>query len=46
MIGDVIEKIFQTDRHTGSALSMCLMVIILVFIIFMNRFGDEEAVGI
>ena len=46
MIGDVIEKVFQTDRHTGSALSLCLMVVILLFIIVMNRFGDEEAVGI
>lgn len=46
MIGDVIEKVFQTDRHTGSALSLCLMVIILMFIIVMNRFGDEEAVGV
>lgn len=46
MIGDVIEKVFQTDRHTGSALSLCLMVIILLFIIVMNRFGDEEAVGV
>lgn len=46
MIGDVIEKVFQTDRHTGSAISLCLMVVILLFIIIMNKFGDEEAVGI
>ncbi|MGN0452262.1 MAG: ABC transporter permease [Ruminococcus sp.] len=46
MIGDVIEKVFWTDRHTGSAISLCLMVVILLFIIIMNRFGDEEAVGI
>ncbi len=46
MIGDVIEKLFWTDRHTGSAIALCLMVVILVFMIIMNRFGDEEAVGV
>lgn len=46
MIGDVIEKIFWTDRHTGSAVSLIMMIVILLFIIIMNRFGDEEAVGI
>lgn len=43
MIGDVIENIFQRDKHVGSALSLALMVIILIFIIVMNKFGDEEA---
>lgn len=46
MIGDIIERLFWTDRHTGSAIALCLMVVILVFMIIMNRFGDEEAVGI
>lgn len=46
MIGDVIEKVFQNDRHTGSAISLLLMMIILMFIIIMNQFGDEEAVGV
>ncbi len=46
MIGDVIEKIFQGDRHTGSAISLVLMMIILLFLIVMNYFGDEEAVGV
>ena len=43
MIGDVIENIFQRDKNVGSAISLALMVIILLFIIFMNKFGDEEA---
>ncbi len=43
MIGDVIENIFQRDKNVGSALSLALMVIILIFLLIMNRFGDEEA---
>lgn len=43
MIGDVIENIFQRDKNIGSALSLALMVIILIFLVLMNRFGDEEA---
>lgn len=43
MIGDVIENIFQRDKNVGSAISLALMVIILIFIIVMNKFGDEEA---
>lgn len=43
MIGDVIENIFQRDKNVGSALSLLLMVIILIFLVIMNRFGDEEA---
>lgn len=46
MIGDIIEKVFQSDRHTGSAISLLLMMVILLFIIIMNQFGDEEAVGV
>ncbi len=46
MIGDVIESVFKADRNLGSALSLCLMVVILLFIILANRFGDEEAVGV
>ena len=46
MIGDVIEKVFQSDHHTGSAIALVLMIVILGFLVFMNRFGDEEAVGI
>lgn len=43
MIGDVIENIFQRDKNVGSALALALMVIILIFIVIMNKFGDEEA---
>lgn len=43
MIGDVIENIFQRDKNVGSALSLALMVIILICLVIMNRFGDEEA---
>lgn len=43
MIGDVIENIFQRDKNVGSAISLALMIIILIFIIIMNKFGDEEA---
>ena len=45
MIGDVIEQIFLTDQNTGSAISLILMVFILVFLIIMNLFGDEEAIA-
>ena len=46
MIGDVIENLYKSDRHTASAIALCLMIVILVFMVIMNRFGDEEAVGI
>ena len=45
MIGDVIENIFQRDKNVGSAISLALMVIILILIIVMNKFGDEEVVA-
>lgn len=45
MIGDVIERVFQSDHNTGSAIALVLMVVILGFLVFMNRFGDKEAVG-
>ena len=44
MIGDIIEKIFWTDQNTGSAISLMLMVFILIFLVVMNIFGDEEAI--
>jgi len=46
MIGDVIEKTFFGNYHTGSALSLVLMIGILFFLIIMNKFGDEEAIGL
>lgn len=45
MIGDVIDKVFWTDQNTGSAISLILMVFILIFLIIMNLFGDEEAIA-
>ena len=45
MIGDIIDKIFFIDQNTGSAISLVLMIFILVFLILMNLFGDEEAIA-
>jgi spermidine/putrescine transport system permease protein len=45
MIGDIINKIFWTDQNTGAAISLILMVLIFVFLIIMNFFGDEEAIA-
>lgn len=45
MIGDVIENIFPRDKNVGSALSLALMIIIFIFLVIMNRFGDEEVVA-
>ena len=45
MIGDVIDKIFWSDNNTGSAIALNLMVAILLFLIVLNFFGDEEAIA-
>ena len=45
MIGDVIERVFQFNHNDGSAIALVLMVVILGFLVFMNRFGDKEAVA-
>lgn len=45
MIGDVIERVFQFNHNNGSAIALVLMIVILGFLVFMNRFGDKEAVG-
>ena len=45
MIGDVIDRIFLNDQNTGSAISLILMLFILVFLVLMNLFGDEEAIA-
>lgn len=45
MIGDVIERVFQSDQNTGSAIAVVLMIVILGFLVCMNKFGDEEAVS-
>lgn len=45
MIGDVIERVFQFNHNSGSAIAVVLMVVILGFLVFMNRFGDKEAMN-
>lgn len=45
MIGDVIDRIFWSDSNTGSAIALILMVAILIFLIILNFFGDEEAIA-
>ena len=45
MIGDIIDKIFFTNNHIGSAISLVLMIFIFVFLVLMNLFGDEEAIA-
>lgn len=45
MIGDVIDKIFWSDHNTGSAIALILMVAILIFLVILNFFGDEEAIA-
>lgn len=45
MIGDVIDRIFWSDQNTGSAIALVLMVAILIFLIILNFFGDEEAIA-
>ncbi len=45
MIGDVIDQIFWTDQNVGSAISLILMILIFVFLVLMNLFGDEEAIA-
>ena len=45
MIGDVIDNIFWTDQNTGAAISLLMMVLIFVFLVLMNLFGDEEAIA-
>ena len=44
LIGDVIEMQFQTayNYHLGAAISLLLMVLILLSLAVMNRFGDTE----
>jgi spermidine/putrescine transport system permease protein len=44
LVGDLIELQFLTayDYHTGAALSLILMAIIIISILVMNRFGDSQ----
>ena len=44
LIGDTIERQFQTayNYNLGAALSLILMVLILICMAVMNRFSDED----
>lgn len=44
LIGEIIESLFvkNDNPHLGSAISLVLMVLILICMFVMNRFGDEE----
>ena len=44
MIGDIIENLVNrvSTRNLGAMLSLVLMVVILICIMIMNRFSDEE----
>ena len=44
LIGDIIEKQFRlvNDWHFGSAISMVVMVIVLVFMYIINSGDDNE----
>ena len=44
MIGDTIERQFMSnyDYHMGATLSLVLMVLIIICMAVMNRFGDED----
>ena len=49
LIGDVIEYFFNlgpTYYNVASAISMVLMVMILVCMLIMNRFSDDESEGV
>ena len=48
LIGDTIESYFTgtaVNYHFGAALSLILMVLILISMAVMNRFGDDEQGG-
>ena len=44
LIGDTIERQFQNKLtyHTGAAISLVMMILILISISIMNRFSDED----
>lgn len=48
LIGNVIEQQFRVtgNWHFGSSMSMVLMVLILISIYIMNKFGDESEGGL
>ena len=48
MIGDIIESLVNkvSTRHIGAMLSLALMIVILVCLMVMNRFSDDDDGGI
>ena len=48
MVGDIIETLVNkvSTRHLGAMLSLVLMVVILVCLMIMNRFSDDDDGGI
>ncbi len=48
MIGDIIESLVNkvATRHVGAMLSLALMIVILIALMIMNRFSDDDDGGI
>ncbi len=48
MVGDIIETLVNkvSTRHLGAMLSLVLMIVILVCLMIMNRFSDDDDGGI
>lgn len=44
LIGDTIERQFQNKLtyHTGAAISLVMMILILISLAVMNRFSDND----
>ena len=48
MIGDIIESLVNkvATRNVGAMLSLALMIVILISLMIMNRFTDDDDGGI
>lgn len=48
MIGDIIENLVNkvATRHVGAMLSLALMIVILISLMIMNRFTDDDEGGL
>ncbi|MEG0771165.1 MAG: ABC transporter permease [Clostridia bacterium] len=46
MIGDIIEREFLRSKNVGSAISLVLMVVMLLFMTVMNKFSDDNMEGV
>ena len=46
LLGDTIERQFQNSvtYHTGAAVSLVMMILILISLAIMNKFSDEEEI--